>query len=189
MEAPLVVDVHGLRNFTEAEKQDFITKVLPLLQRAVNSDKFENKVKTYSYGHWYKSGPWWRRRKRWHDVQNFKRNNGYSREYIYHLFKSGVDLYNPDPDHDLDLFLTAYYTRTNTIGYTYPSTYRTWVNRKYFGYWLQSPVGRCNIVGNIIHEYMHNLGFGHSSTWNSTRKHTVPYAFGYIARDVAKTII
>ena len=40
-------------------------------------------------------------------------------------------------------------------------------------------------VGNIVHEYMHNIKYNHTVHWTPTRKDSVPYAYGYIARDTA----
>ena len=45
-----------------------------------------------------------------------------------------------------------------------------------------------DIVGNVIHEYCHNIGFGHNVKNNPTRQYTVPYAIGYIAAKIAKRI-
>lgn len=165
----MIVDVHGLVGFSDAEKKVFMEKVVPLLEKVVNSDEFKERVLEYSY----------------FGNKGFVDNRGLARPAIYRRFISGADKFNTAEDQDLDLFLSIFYSRRSTIGYTYPSTFKTWVNRRFFSWWLKSDTGRCNIIGNIVHEYMHNLGFDHAVRWNKLRDHSVPYAYGNIAKEIA----
>jgi len=182
----LVIDVHGLRDFTEHESDIFMLKIVPLLERVANSTQFREKVLWYNYVYTVYYGSWYWRKKVTKVSTGFKNNNGDSNKEIYDKFMSGVDEFNTVSDKDIDLFLTMYYSPRITVGYTYPSTFKTWVNSRFFKIWLKSKAGHCNIVGNVIHEYMHNMGYNHASRSNSTRKHTVPYAFGRIATEVAR---
>jgi len=158
------VDIHGLHGFTVGEDIIFTTKVIPLLEKVANSHEFQDAIMGYKF--------------KGHAVA---RNHE-----IYNKFRSGVDKFNEEPDNDLDLLLTMYYSRRKVIGYTRKNTFHSWVNRRYYKYWLKSDKGFCKIVGNIIHEYFHNLGYTHKKYWNRSRKHTVPYAAGYLARDLAR---
>ena len=117
--------------------------------------------------------------------KNFNRNSGDNRARILEKFMSGKDQFNKKADGDIDLYTTFYFSNNNTIGYTFGNTYKTWINKKFFLYRMETPEGRCKVIGNVIHEYMHNLGYSHSVRWNSSRQYTVPYAYGYIAEDVA----
>lgn len=104
---------------------------------------------------------------------------------VYDLIMSGWDKFSQEADKDLDVKATLYYKRwSNAIGYTYPSTFATWLNTKYMVGSETAIVAL--IAGNIVHEYMHNLGFDHAFNWNPTREHTVPYAIGYIVNRMVK---
>ena len=35
------------------------------------------------------------------------------------------------------------------------------------------------IIGNLVHESFHHLGYGHAFEWNPTRKYSIPYFLGY----------
>jgi hypothetical protein len=172
------VEVRGLKDFTIAQEDVFLNDVIPLLEKVANSGLFKRLVLDYDQ---YMEG--------FKKPYSSKFFPDHSNKEIYNLFMSGADKFNPEPDNDMDLFLTSYYSRKNVVGYTYPSTFKTWVNRKFFVRRLKSKNGHAKIIGNIIHEYMHNLGFSHNKRWNSTRKHTVPYAYGRIAEEVARWFI
>lgn len=152
----LKFDVHSANNFTKKEYEKF-RSALSLGEKVLNSDSFKFKVLNYP----------------------FRETNGKNNTQIYQMFMSGKDNFNKEVDNDLDIYITLYYSPKKVIGYTYPSTFRTWVNRKFF-----KKFDAADILGNITHEYCHNLGFGHSIRVG--RKHTVPYAMGYIARDLGK---
>jgi hypothetical protein len=72
------------------------------------------------------------------------------------------------------------------IGYTYPTIVTTYANKKYFLSNLESMSGNAAIFANIIHEYLHKVGFDHSFYNNATRRYTVPYAMGDIAEESYK---
>jgi hypothetical protein len=168
----LTADVHKLVGFSNEQLRVMSTQVIPKLEEVWNSSEFARKMVYHSYD----------------DRLSFKENKGMSNQEIFNLFKSGKDKYNDSPDHDIDIYLTLYFSASNTIGYTYPNTFKTWVNKRYFNRWLRTDDGQANIIGNITHEAMHNFGFDHSRYWNSTRRFTVPYAYGYAARDIAQKL-
>ena len=72
-----------------------------------------------------------------------------------------------------------YYSLRSTIGYTYPDTLRIWINRRFFRSFRPSQV-----AANLIHEYMHKLGFTHDYNNTPTRKFSVPYAVGRLIREM-----
>lgn len=99
---------------------------------------------------------------------------------IYEHFMSGSDKFDTDRDGvmlvDVTLYLKKY---ARVIGYTYPSTYKTWFNTKYMTLDF--------LVGNLVHEYMHNLNYTHPFRRTATRKYSVPYQYGYIAGQIARS--
>ena len=180
----LKLEIHGLINFDKDVREKFL-KLRHAIRKTVNSEEFKNKCIRYTYTNTTYTGRWWWRKANSTTVYGMKKPNGKRQEQIHELFMSGRDQFNTVADKDIDLYVTLYYSRKNVIGYTYPNTFKTWINKKFFLHRLNSKSGKAGIIGNIIHEYMHNVGFGHSFKNNSTRQHTVPYAYGYIAAEVA----
>lgn len=102
-----------------------------------------------------------------------------SRGEILKLIRSGWDIYDREHDGVMDVEATIHYKRwSSAIGYSYPGTRMTWINTKFWTGTEKQKIAR--IAANIVHEYMHNLGFTHAYKNNPTRKHTVPYAVGTI---------
>jgi hypothetical protein len=147
------IEVHATKNFSDKEKAKFMLAI-DKAEDAINSKEFERRVMGY----------------------NFDQTNGDSNYAIYLKFMGGADRYNPKKDGDLDVYITMYYSWGRAIGYTMPSTYFTWINRKFF-----SGFNHASIAGNVVHEYCHNLGYDHR---RASDHDSVPYAIGYIVRDM-----
>ena len=151
------IEVHGLENFTDKEQEKFM-KAMFLGELVLNSWDFRMKVCSTV----------------------FTENKGMSGKQIWELICSGQDLFNTKHDKDIDVFVTMYDNFwTGTIGYTYPNTFKTWFNNKFFRRFDEA-----EILGNVLHEAMHNLGFNHTDQQNKLT--SVPYKIGHLARDLAK---
>jgi hypothetical protein len=108
-------------------------------------------------------------------------DKGMTNQQIYDLMMSGAEVLDPIVDNEADIFITMYYSNNSTVGYTYPHTKEKWINKKFFDEYDASQIAK-----NLIHEYMHKLGFGHVSS----REHTsVPYAVGFLIEDLVKNIL
>jgi len=151
----LTFEIHGTKNFSEKERQKFALAIKKA-EFELNSEEFKTAVLLYP----------------------FEQTNGKSNQEIYDMIMSGADKFNTMEDQDIDVQITLYYSWKKTIGYTYPSTWATWVNRRFFSKFNES-----QIAGNVVHEYMHNMGFGHKK---ASDHNSVPYAIGYIIRDLIK---
>lgn len=159
MSKPFTVDVHGLKNFSEKERQKF-SLAMKELERVVSSPAFKEAILAHNF-----------------DDQT----NGKTNQELYDDFMNGSDKFNQMNDRDMDVHLTMFYSWKSTIGYTYPSTWWTWINRKFF-----KRFGSDEIAMNVTHEDRHNDGYDH----RSARDHdSVPYAFGYIVRDLIRGIV
>jgi hypothetical protein len=145
--------LHGIDNFNEIEKTKFFN-ALDQARQVINSDDFKSRFLSL----------------------NLEQTEGFSNEQIFDMFMSGSDKFNKEADSDIDLKITMYYSIGRAIGYTLPSTFATWINRKFF-----SGMNIAEIAGNIIHEYFHNLGFDHR---RASDHNSVPYAGGYLVRDM-----
>lgn len=154
------IQLHGLINFSEAEKRK-IGKAIGLGDTVLNSLEFKEMVSNYT----------------------FSENRGMTGQQIWELICTGKDLYNPISDNDIDVFVTMYENFwTGTIGYTFPNTFKSWMNRKFFRSFDET-----KILGNVMHEAMHNFGFDHKDYEN--RFDSVPYKIGYLARDLGQRIL
>lgn len=177
-------DIHKLAEFSPEQKEKFL-KVMDYGLHTINSDQFKEKILSYSYETSYWS--WFRRKYKTNN--SFYQNNGKSNQQIYDMFMSGTDDINPLADLDMDLYLHLYYVNSNTIGYTNQDTQEIFINTKYFNDNLNSLAGNCAIIGNIVHEYMHKIGFDHDYFSTGLRPYSVPYAIGDIAETVTRDIM
>lgn len=148
-----------------AEEIKKVNQAVNIIKKVINSDEFHDLVLEYNFK----------------NEKRFNENNNYSNEEIYQLILLGAEIVgNRQANNTMDVELELYEDTSKTIGYTYPHTTRIWMNRKYFNRYTPAQV-----AGNLMHEWMHKLGFGHSHKWNKDREHSVPYAIGYLIEDLA----
>lgn len=153
--------------FTSSGK-DKILKAAELIKEVVASPEFKKKVLNHKYN----------------GKKTFVDNGGLSNAQIYQKILDGSEKLTPGKDNTMDLELELYTDNgSNTVGYTYPSTIRVWMNSKYFN--KNTPA---LVTTNMMHEWLHKLGFKHAVSATASRKYSVPYAVGYIMRDLAKQI-
>jgi hypothetical protein len=142
-----------------SEQQDKIIEASELIRRVVATEEFKNAVLNHSYN----------------GVKTFVENQGLTNAQIYNKFLQGAEKLTPARNNTMDVEVALYYENTSTIGYTYASTKRIWMNTKYFNNYTASQV-----ASNLTHEWMHKLGFTHAVSYNTSRSYSVPYAVGYI---------
>jgi hypothetical protein len=147
---------------------DDIKKVqgaVKMIKKIIASDEFRELVINY----------------RFLDKKQFHENSGYSNEEIYQLILLGSETTgNRLANNTMNVELELYEDNSKTIGYTYPHTTKIWMNRKYFHKYTKAQV-----AGNLMHEWLHKLGFTHAVKWDKDREHSVPYAIGYLIEDLA----
>jgi len=172
MRDKLDIELHDLKGGTKKQRKYYM-EAIEVAKVVVNSQAFKDKIKSFKYTY--------------RDVINdtFKHNKGLTNSEVYTLFMSGYDKYSHARDNDIDLSVTLYYKRfSSAVGYTYGDTLKTWINTRFFTGTSRERIVS-GIVGNIIHESVHNVGFDHAFRKNPTRKFSVPYALGDIARELA----
>ncbi len=86
-------------------------------------------------------------------------------------------------DNECDMEIEFYYANNSTVGYTYGTSKRVWVNTKFYDTFKPSQAS-----GNLIHEWNHKLGYGHETGSSNYRPYTVPYGVGYIMRDINSSL-
>ena len=157
--------IHKLTGFTESEAKKFYQAAL-LCVETINMTEFHYRVAMFE----------------WPGVGKKFKMTDKTNEQVYDHIMSGSDLFGWS-DGDMDIDATIYFEADDTVGYTYATSIRTWINRKFFFRWAPP-----KISGNIAHEYMHLLGYMHSADWNETIIYTAPYGVGYIVADIAAEI-
>ena len=139
------------------------------LEKAVNSEEFKQKVLHFTY----------------QGQETFVQNNGLTNLQIYNKIMEGAEQ-TPQPtaaNNTMDLFVSLYtssFFGRNVIGYTDPSVPTIFMNTYFYD--SATPAGT---AGNMMHEWMHKLGFDHDYNSTARRPSSVPYAIGYIAEDLA----
>lgn len=149
----------------EAEQEEKVHMAVEIIKKVIQSSEFRSKVLNYTYN----------------GKRSFIDNKGLSNDQIYQILLDASEDLLPEVDHQMDLELELYSSWSNTVGYTYPNVLKIWMNTKYFNVYTPSEV-----AGNIFHEWTHKLGFEHAQSYSESRDHSVPYAIGYLIRDLGK---
>jgi len=170
------------------EYKSLINNSCEILIEVINSTEFQNDVLEYKWQH-----------KRRGYISGFNHTNA-SRSEVLNKLLSGNDKFSDEfnDDHnvindgDIDIWIFPYYAKRKIVGSTNPSTYRTWLN---LNYWnrriitnkINPILTKIEIAENILHEYCHNLGFGHKGNkpHKHYNRHSVPYALGDIFNKIA----
>lgn len=114
--------------------------------------------------------------------RTFHMNNGLSNNQIYRKILEGVERLYPYHNNAMDVEIELYSDfKSNVLGFTRPRTKRIWMNMKYFNKHTPSEV-----ASNLTHEWLHKLGFDHERERHPDRKYSVPYAVGYIVKEIAR---
>lgn len=145
--------------------EDKIYKAIEVIKKVVGSKEFRNRVLDYTY----------------QGKKQFVDNKGLSNAEIYQILLEGKEDLRPEIDHEMDLELQLYYSWTSTVGYTTPGELRIYMNTKFFDSYTPAEV-----AGNVFHEWTHKLGFTHDSSYSVARDSSVPYAIGYLIRDLGR---
>jgi len=135
-----------------------------LLEKVVNSEEFKNRVVNF---------------KNSKGERKFASNQGLSNEQIYARFMDGRETLQPQTAGEMNLFLKLYHRPwSKVIGWTNGDINTIHINWRFF-----KNFNPWDVAGNLAHEWIHKLGFGHTSA----KEHdSVPYAIGYIVRDLGE---
>lgn len=153
-----------LSKFDQAD-EDKVMKAIAIIKEVIRSQEFKDRVINFTYN----------------GKKQFVDNEGLTNAEIYQKLLDASEDLRPGVDHQMDLELELYYSSRNTVGYTYPSGLKIWMNTKYFDVYTPAEV-----AGNVFHEWTHKLGFGHDSSYSESRNSSVPYALGYLMEELGK---
>jgi hypothetical protein len=149
-------------------QQDKMEEAMAIIKMVVGTEEFRQKVLNYTYN----------------GKKEFVDNSGLSNAQIYQKILEGAEKLQPAKNNIMNAEVELYYAANNTVGYTYPSSRRIWVNTKFFDNYTAAGVAH-----NLFHEWMHKLGFNHATNWSPSRDHSVPYALGYIIGQLGKDFL
>lgn len=115
--------------------------------------------------------------------KTFKDNGGLTNSQIYAKILAGAEKLSPAQNNTLDAEVAVYFENSNTVGFTMTNSKRINMNTKFFNKYTSGEVS-----GNLMHEWMHKLGFKHDVKATKAREYSVPYAVGAIIRKLAANL-
>lgn len=149
----------------QTEKMELAIGIIKLV---VATEEFKDRVINHTYA----------------GKKTFVDNNGFTNEEIYQIILNGAEKLRPTRNNTMDAEVQLYYENSNTIGYTYSSSNRIYVNTKYF-----NSYSAAGVAHNLFHEWLHKLGFYHDVSWSTSRDYSVPYALGYLMGEIGRDFL
>ncbi len=155
-----------LNNFNSTQ-EDKILIAGDLIKKVVATETFKNAILNYTYN----------------GKKAFVDNGGLSNAAVYKKIIEGSESLRHGTDNEMDLDLVAYTANNSVVGYTLPSALKVWMNSKFFN--KHTPA---EVTANMMHEWLHKIGFKHAQSKTVSRPYSVPYAIGYLVARIAKTL-
>ena len=140
-----------------------MNKALVRLKLVLNSVEFKERVLAHQY----------------EGEVVFQANQGLSNSEIYERIMLASESLTPGEDEVMDVDINLYYKNNGVVGYTYPDSKGFWVNDKFFTTYTLSEV-----AANVVHEWLHKVGFDHDFDRTARREFSVPYGVGTIVKEL-----
>lgn len=156
-----------LFDFTATQETKY-NKAVALVKKVVGTEAFRTRILNHKYN----------------GIKQFANNNGKTNAQIYQSILDAAEKLQPAKNNTMDVGVKLYYEDNNVVGYTNGSITYINVNRKFFNSYSINEV-----AGNLFHEWLHKLNYGHDSTATAKRPYSVPYAIGYMIRDLGKNFL
>lgn len=160
-------NVSYLSGFSKSDEEKY-DEAVALVKKVIATKAFRTRVLNHTYN----------------GAKTFVQNNGRTNAQIYQFILDGAEKLTPKKNNTLDVGVKLYYTNNNVVGYTNGSITYINVNTKFFDKYAAHQV-----AGNLFHEWLHKQGYGHDSTATARRPYSVPYAIGYMIRDIGKNFL
>jgi len=151
----IIIDIKPL-NYSEQEKIK-LSIAVDLLSKIVNSEEYKQRVIHTNFPE--------------------TRFDGYG---VYHRVMSCRELSSFEDDNAMSFYVSMYNRENDIIGWTTFDANIVYTNRYYHSWYTP-----CQVAANLMHEWMHQLGFDHddSKDWDIKGK-TVPYAHNDIVMEL-----
>ncbi len=150
---------------TQADKYD---RAVALVKKVVATEAFRTKILNHKYN----------------GATQFANNNGKTNAQIYQSILDAAEKLTPSKNNTMDVGVKMYYTNNSVVGWTNTSITYINVNTKFFNNYTIN-----NVAANLFHEWLHKVGYGHDSSSTTRRPYSVPYAVGYLIRDIGKSFL
>ncbi len=154
------VRTYGMSSSQEAKIQSAERKI----RDVIASEAFRTRVLNHTYK----------------GKKTFVDNMGLTNAQIYNKILAGAERLSPSKDNQMDLKIKVYYQNSNVVGYTTPKSDTINMNTKFLNKYSAT-----NVTRNMIHEWLHKVGFDHAKTYSTARDYSVPYAIGSIMEKLA----
>lgn len=159
--------VSYLSGFSLSDEQKY-NQAVALVKKVVGTQAFRTKVLNHTYG----------------GKKTYVQNNSKTNAQIYQSILDAAEKLTPAKNNQMDVGVKLYYTNNSVVGYTNASITYINVNTKFF-----DSYGIHEVAGNLFHEWLHKLGYGHDADATARRPYSVPYAIGYMIRDIGKNFL
>lgn len=160
-------NVDFLSGFSQTDEEKY-NEAITLVKKVVGTEAFRNRVLNHSYN----------------GTKTYANNNGLTNSQIYQTILDAAERLRPVKNNTLDVGVKLYYENSSIVGYTNRTITYINVNTKFFNQFDPNEV-----AGNLFHEWLHKLGYGHDSAATARRPYSVPYAIGYMIRDLGKNFL
>jgi hypothetical protein len=160
-------NVKYLSGFSSSD-EDKYDEAVALVKKVVATEAFRTRVLNHTYN----------------GSKQYVQNNGLTNAQIYQAILDAAEKLTPTKNNTLDVGVKLYYTNNSVVGYTNGSITYINVNTKFF-----DSYDAHQVAGNLFHEWLHKLGYGHDSSATARRPYSVPYAIGYMIRDIGKSFL
>jgi hypothetical protein len=148
----------------DGAQQDKIHQAAELIRKVVASEEFKDAILNFTYA----------------GKKAFVDNNGLSNAQVYKKILEGSEKLTPGIDNEMDLSLELYKANNIVVGYTTPNALKVNMNAKFFN---ANPAYK--VTTNMMHEWLHKIGFDHAFNATPSRPYSVPYAVGYLVARLA----
>lgn len=154
------VTPYGTSSTQESKLQSAERKI----REVIGSEAFRTAVINHTYG----------------GRKTFKDNGGLTNTQIYLKLLDAAEKLQPTKNNTMDLGVKLYYENSDTVGFTMTNSKVINMNTKFFNTYTATQVSR-----NMMHEWLHKLGFKHAVSYSTSRDYSVPYAIGSIMQRLA----
>jgi hypothetical protein len=149
-------------------KEEKLFRSVELLRGIFSSEEFRQKILEH----------------RFKGKRSFHYSQGLSNLEVYTKILEGIERLYPLNKNSMDVEIELYSNyESNVLGFTRPFSKRIWMNTKYFNKHEDAEV-----ASHLTHEWLHKLGFDHEKQRTEYRRYSIPYAVGYIVKDLARTL-